>query len=134
MTSVAVVVGHSRNDDAHRLANRAWVVARYQAHDYPVAVGAAASTPWVKAHAFNPTAATLDADVLVIDIPAFFDFIQRVVIGAQHFRAETLVTPVGFAAIRDAVVLAGASDPGNVFGFILGRKMERDRITRCRVF
>lgn len=66
MTSVAVVVGHSRNDDAHRLANLAWVVARYQAHDYPVAVGAAASTPWVKAHAFNPTAATVDADVLVI--------------------------------------------------------------------
>lgn len=66
MTSVAVVVGHSRHDDAHRLANLAWVVARYQAHDYPVAVGAAVNRPWVKAHAFNPTAATVDADVLVI--------------------------------------------------------------------
>lgn len=61
-----MVVGHHRKDDAHRLANLSWVVARYQAHGYPVAVGTATGAPWVKAHAFNATAAALDTDVLVI--------------------------------------------------------------------
>ena len=63
--SVHVIVGHSSHDDATRLANRDWVVARYRAHQYPVTIGVTRRKAWVKADAFAK-AADVDADVLVI--------------------------------------------------------------------
>lgn len=65
MTRVEVIVGHGTRDDTHRKAARAWVIDRYQRHQYPVRVGAAKGR-WCKANAYNPAAALSDAEVLVI--------------------------------------------------------------------
>lgn len=65
--SVAVIIPASAHDDGDRLAARRWVAARYRAlFPWLVHVSEHHGQPWCKAEAVNPTAAAVDADVLVI--------------------------------------------------------------------
>lgn len=61
-----VVLGHWAGDDDTRTRARDWVTEWWQRRGLPVTTGVCDCATWCKAHAYNQTAANVDADVVIV--------------------------------------------------------------------